>query len=43
MNDKQGRVTDYLLHILAAIDRVRRHTRSVDESAFLTDELIRTQ
>ena len=34
------RVTDYLGHILAAIERIERHVDDVDEMRFLSSELI---
>jgi uncharacterized protein with HEPN domain len=38
--NKQLRVPDYLGHILAAIERIERHTHEVDEVGFLASELI---
>lgn len=38
--NKDYRVTDYLGHILAAIERIERHTANVDELGFLSSELI---
>jgi uncharacterized protein with HEPN domain len=38
--NKALRVTDYLGHILAAIERIERHTADVDELEFLSSELI---
>ena len=37
---KALRVTDYLHHILTAIERIERHTTDVDELGFLNSELI---
>ena len=37
---KALRVPDYLGHILAAIERIERHTADVDELGFLNSELI---
>lgn len=37
---KTLRVPDYLGHILAAIERIQRHTSGVDEAGFLSSELI---
>lgn len=34
------RVPDYLGHILAAMERIKRHTADVDEHGFLNSELI---
>jgi uncharacterized protein with HEPN domain len=36
----QSRTTDYLHHILAAIERIERHTADVDELGFLNSELM---
>jgi uncharacterized protein with HEPN domain len=41
--NKQLRIPDYLGHILAAIERIERHTHDVDEIGFLTSELIQDQ
>jgi uncharacterized protein with HEPN domain len=38
--NKALRVPDYLSHILAAIERIERHTAAVDELGFLNSELI---
>lgn len=38
--NKARRVPDYLGHILAAIERIQRHTAHVDEHGFLNSELI---
>ena len=38
--NKWLRVPDYLGHILAAIERIERHTAKVDELSFLSSELI---
>jgi uncharacterized protein with HEPN domain len=38
--NKALRVPDYLGHILAAIERIERHTADVDELEFLSSELI---
>jgi uncharacterized protein with HEPN domain len=38
--NKALRVPDYLGHILAAIERIERHTSDVDELGFLKSELI---
>jgi uncharacterized protein with HEPN domain len=38
--NKALRVPDYLSHILAAIERIKRHTAAVDELGFLNSELI---
>jgi len=38
--NKALRVPDYLGHILAAIERIKRHTAVVDEIGFLKSELI---
>ena len=38
--NKALRVPDYLSHILAAIERIERHTADVDELGFLNSELI---
>ena len=38
--NKALRVPDYLDHILAAIERINRHTSHVDELEFLKSELI---
>ena len=38
--NKQLRIPDYLGHILAAIERIERHTHDVDGIGFLTSELI---
>lgn len=38
--NKALRVPDYLGHILAAIERIERHTANVDEASFLASELI---
>ena len=38
--NKALRVPDYLSHILAAIERIERHTSDVDELVFLNSELI---
>jgi uncharacterized protein with HEPN domain len=38
--NKALRVPDHLGHILAAIERIERHTAGVDELAFLASELI---
>ncbi len=38
--NKALRVPDYLGHILAAIERIERHTTDVDELGFLNSELI---
>ena len=38
--NKALRVPDYLGHILAAIERINRHTSDVDELEFLKSELI---
>jgi uncharacterized protein with HEPN domain len=34
------RLRDYLGHILAAIERIERHTAQIDENAFLQNELM---
>ena len=41
MNDARDRVNDYLGHIIAAIERIRRYTTGMDRGQFLADE--RTQ
>ena len=41
MNDARDRVNDYLGHIIAAIDKIRRYTTRMDRGQFLADE--RTQ
>jgi uncharacterized protein with HEPN domain len=38
--NKALRVPDYLEHILAAIERIKRHTVDIDEMGFLHIELI---
>ena len=38
--NKALRVSDYLAHILQAIERIERHTADVDEMGFLSSELI---
>ena len=38
--NKALRVPDYLGHILAAIERIERHTADVEELEFLRSELI---
>jgi len=38
--NKALRVPDYLGHILAAIERIERHTANVDEIGYLKSELI---
>jgi uncharacterized protein with HEPN domain len=38
--NKALRVSDYLGHILAAIERIERYTADVDELGFLSSELI---
>ncbi len=38
--NKALRVSDYMGHILAAIERIERHTADVDELGFLNSELI---
>ncbi len=38
--NKAQRVPDYLGHILEAIERVRSYTADIDESAFLSNQLI---
>lgn len=38
--NKALRVPDYLGHILAAIERIERHTSDIDELGFLNSELI---
>ena len=37
--DKQ-RLTDYLSHILHAIERIQRYIEDIDEAAFLSSELV---
>lgn len=34
------RLGDYLSHILAAIDRIQRYTRNLDQTAFLEDPMV---
>ncbi len=34
------RLSDYLGHILSAIERIERHTAQIDENAFLHSELM---
>lgn len=38
--NKTLRVPDYLGHMLAAIERIDRHTAGINEATFLTSELI---
>ena len=38
--NKALRVPDYLGHILAAMERIKRHTADVDEHGFMNSELI---
>lgn len=38
--NKALRVSDYLTHIVKAIERIERHTASVDEIEFLRNDLI---
>lgn len=38
--NKASRVSDYLAHILSAIERIERHTTNVDVVGFLASELI---
>ena len=38
MSDKTKRLTDYLGHILQAIDRIKRYTAGFDETDFLKNE-----
>jgi uncharacterized protein with HEPN domain len=38
--NKALRLPDYLGHILAAIERIKRHTADVDKLGFLSSELI---
>lgn len=40
MSDKNLRVTDFLGHILEAIERIGRFTADVDEAGFLKSDLI---
>lgn len=40
MSRNRQRLPDYLTHILQAIERIQRYTSSVDEPAFLLDEMI---
>ncbi|MGC8560395.1 MAG: DUF86 domain-containing protein [Phycisphaerae bacterium] len=37
---KAPRVSDYLDHIISAIERIDRYTHEMDESAFLSNELV---
>ena len=37
---KALRVSDYLEHILASIERIERHTSNVDKLGFLSSELV---
>ena len=37
--DKQERLSDYLVHILQAIERIQRYTRGMTEAKFIEDEL----
>lgn len=37
---KALRIPDYLGHILAAIERIDRHTANIEEMGFLASELI---
>ena len=40
MSKEQQRLLDYLEHMLQAIERIRRYTDSLDEAAFLQNELV---
>lgn len=40
MSKGSQRLADYLAHILQAIERIRRYTENLDESAFLQNELV---
>lgn len=40
MSKDQQRLSDYLEHIVEAIDRIARYTIDMDENGFLRDELI---
>lgn len=41
MNGERLRIADYLEHIVAAIEKIRRYTKGMDRTKFLADE--RTQ
>lgn len=36
----QGRLPDYLAHIVEAIDRINRYTEDMDQVAFLNNQLV---
>jgi uncharacterized protein with HEPN domain len=38
--NKSGRVSDYLGHILEAIERIQSYVSSMDEAAFLASQLV---
>ena len=38
MSDTRLRVADYLEHIVAAIEKIRRYTIRMDRAQFLADE-----
>jgi len=40
MTRDQQRLTDYLTHILEAIERIERYTEDIDEVAFLNSHLV---
>ena len=40
MSNDPLRLSDYLTHILQATERIIRYTESMDESAFLLNELV---
>ena len=40
MTRDQQRLTDYLAHILEAIERIDRYTGGMDEGAFLNNQLV---
>ena len=39
-HDKQQRLSDYLSHILQAIERIGRYTHATTEAEFLVNEMI---
>ena len=40
MKKSDLRVADYIIHMLNAIERIRRYTQGMGDSAFLADELV---
>ena len=40
MNRNALRLTDYLTHILEAIDRIERYTRGLDRAAFMSTDMV---